>query len=63
MWPSALLAHHGDMHPELSSSVAQIRFRELDSRRYRRGPVTVASDVSLPPPRRRDRVGRDRHIA
>jgi hypothetical protein len=49
------------MHPELSSSVAQIRFSELNSRFARRSRVSVASDVVLPPPRERDPVGRDRH--
>jgi hypothetical protein len=50
------------MHPELSSSVAQSRFREMSSRFSRRSRVSVASDTAQPPPRERDPVGRDRHI-
>ena len=59
----ALAAHDVDMHPELSSSVAQIRFKDLGLRPGRRGRFSVASDVALPPPRERDPVGRDRHLA
>ena len=58
---AALVAHDVTMHPELSSSVAQIRFSELSSRFARRTRVSVASDVVLPPPRERDPVGRARH--
>ncbi|HZI45912.1 MAG TPA: hypothetical protein VFD53_11860 [Ilumatobacter sp.] len=50
------------MHPELSSSVAQIRFSELGSRFSRRSRISVASDAALPPPRERDPVGRDRRL-
>ncbi len=59
----ALGAHDDDMHPELSSSVAHLRFSELSSRRSRRNPFSVASDVALPPPRERDPVGRGRDLA
>jgi hypothetical protein len=62
MWPAALGAQDDHMHPELSSSVAQIRFRELSSRFSRRSRVSVVSDAALPPPRERDPVGRDRNL-
>ena len=62
MWVAALGAHDVTMHPELSSSVAQIRFSELGSRFSRRGRISVASDAALPPPRERDPVGRDRRL-
>jgi hypothetical protein len=63
MCTGALDLHDEDMHPELSSSVGQIRFNELGSRFGRRNRYSVASDVALPPPRERDAVGRDRHLA
>jgi hypothetical protein len=59
----ALDVHDVSMHPEMSSSIAQIRFRELGSRFSRRTPVSVASGVALPPPRERDPVGRGRELA
>ena len=62
MWRAALGAHDVTMHPELSSSVAQIRFNDLGSRFSRRSRFSVASDVALPPPRERDPVGRDRQL-
>jgi hypothetical protein len=62
MCADALVVHDVTMHPELSSSVAQIRFRDLSSRFSRRSRVSVASDPALPPPRERDPVGRDRHL-
>ena len=54
MCRAALDVHDVTMHPEMSSSIAQIRFRELGSRFSRRAPFSVASDVTLPPPRERD---------
>jgi hypothetical protein len=59
----ALVAQDVDMHPELSSLVAQSRFHELGTRVRRASRYAVASDVGLPPPRKRDPVGRDREIA
>ena len=61
MCPAALVVHDVTMHPELSSSVAQLRFREIGSRFIRRSRVSVVSDTALPPPRERA-PGRDREF-
>ena len=62
MCRDALVAHDAVMHPELSSSIAQIRFREVSARFGRRGRASVASDAAIPPPRERDPVGREQRL-